>query len=250
VRWLTHAAILFGLASLGGSPLRGQAAVTGTVRDDSTGQAVAHAEVLIEALGRRAETDARGRFALSGLPPGMRLMLVRRVGYHPVSLVLRLAPDDTSRVEITLERAIVHLAPLEVTEAPPRRPRGLGREAFEERRRMGFGEFIDSTVLRRHEHLQLPDLLRRYQGIYVRPTDSFGGGVAMSARRYCPMQVFLDGAILYRPGQGPPPDLKRLVDISSLEAVEIYRSVAGTPIEFGGHTAACGTLVLWTRRGP
>ena len=36
--------------------------------------------------------------------------------------------------------------------------------------------------------------------------------------------------------------------VSSLESVEIYRRTAEVPIEFGGGNAACGVLVVWTRR--
>jgi outer membrane cobalamin receptor len=36
--------------------------------------------------------------------------------------------------------------------------------------------------------------------------------------------------------------------VSDIEAVEIYRG-ATVPGEFGGGDAACGALVVWTRRG-
>jgi hypothetical protein len=56
-------------------------------------------------------------------------------------------------------------------------------------------------------------------------------------------------SVLYRHGTGgTPPDLK-LFDVASREAVEVYRSPAEAPVEFGGEGAECGTIVLWTRRG-
>jgi hypothetical protein len=245
------------------SALAAQVVVTGTVRDDSTGRPVAGAEVLIEALGQRVTTNSQGRYTLTGLPTGMRLVLVRAVGYHPLTAMVQLAAGDTAHLDVTLEARVVELAPIEVREAPPRGPRGLGPETFEERRRMGFGRFIDSVTLRRNEHVRLADLLRRQNGIGIARNPANGDLVAVSLRhtdvfgRSCVMQVWLDGAILYRPnspgsgfgGTGPPPDL-RMFDTSTLEAVEIYRSAAETPMEFGGQTAGCGTVVLWTRRGP
>lgn len=34
-----------------------------------------------------------------------------------------------------------------------------------------------------------------------------------------------------------------------IEAVEIYRGAGSVPGEFGGGDAACGAVVIWTRRG-
>jgi hypothetical protein len=198
------------------SPLAGQAVLTGTIRHDSTGRPLVDAEVVIDGLGRRAVSDQSGRY--------------------------------------------VELEPLEVR-GQPRAPRGIGREAFEERRRMGFGRFIDSTVLRRSEHLKLSDLLRRHTGVLVLATDGHGGGLAVSTRAgYCPsgrpccyLQIIVDGVVRHRGGPvylaGTPPNLKEF-ELHALESVEVYRSAAETPIEFGGASAECGTIVLWTRRGP
>lgn len=77
------------------------------------------------------------------------------------------------------------------------------------------------------------------------------------------MQVYLNGAKvgrggMVREGAGKLEGLQlgavatdlRLFDIASLEAVEVYRSAAQVPQEYGGPTAACGVLLLWTRQGP
>ena len=45
-----------------------------------------------------------------------------------------------------------------------------------------------------------------------------------------------------------PPDLSKFNPLD-LEAVEVYRSAAELPIEYGGTNAACGVLLLWTRIG-
>jgi hypothetical protein len=254
------------IPALGAGTLVAQAVVTGAVRDDSTGRPIEGAEVLIEALGRRTSTDLSGRFLLDGLPPGLRVLLVRRIGYHPVSVMVQISGRDTARVDIVLEPMIVELAPLVVTEAPPRPPRGIGREAFEERRRMGFGAFLDSVTLRRSEHLRVDDVLRRHTRVRLSTILVAGEErlVALSPRmpgrdgRLCFLQVWLDGLLFFRGGLMSPrdpeaeakiPDLRSFVDVGSLELVEVYYGAAGTPVEFGGHTAQCGTIVLWTRAG-
>jgi hypothetical protein len=140
----------------------------------------------------------------------------------------------------------------------------MGREAFDERRRMGFGRFYDSAVLRESEHLRLDDLLRRQGGVAVEPHEVDGDRKWIAfhpTRPMCTMQVYYNGvkvgvggilnkAIPRSAGRVvDPPDL-RMFDLSSLHAVEVYRSAAQVPQEYGGPTAACGVILLWSRQGP
>jgi len=125
---------------------------------------------------------APGRFALTVLPPGLRLVLVRAVGYHALSVMLQFTAGETLGRDIGLEPMVVELDPIVVEGKPPPPPRGIGRDAFEERRRLGFGQFIDSTVIRRSEHLSLPDLLRRDTSVYINSSSGIGGGQALSSR--------------------------------------------------------------------
>jgi hypothetical protein len=71
----------------------------------------------------------------------------------------------------------------------------------------------------------------------------------MSGGSYCWLTVYQDGALLYRNGSRlPPPDFERDFRVSELESVEVYRSSAEVPVEYGGTSAACGVVLLWTRR--
>ena len=64
------------------------------------------------------------------------------------------------------------------------------------------------------------------------------------------MTVMVDGVALYRSGEiRPPPDLSREFRVADLESIEIYRSTAEVPGEFGGSAGACGVIVFWSRRG-
>lgn len=245
--------LVMSLALCYNSSLASQTVLAGFVREDSTDRPIQGVEIVIEGTGRRATTDALGKFVFPGLSAGVRIALFRSVGWRPVRLSVNLAEGDTVWTEATMVRALVELAPLEVT-GGARRAHGL-REGVVDRRKLGFGRFLDSSLIRASEHLRLSDLLRRVDGIsLVRRGSSM---FAMSIRRPgCFMQVILDGRVLYRPFAptsqdtvgNPPPDLTRDFDIPALESVEVYRSAAETPSEFGGSGAACGTVVLWTRR--
>ena len=224
--------------------LSAQAVLTGTIRADSSGTPLAGVEVLLVGSSLRTVTDPRGRYSFGALPRGQRLMLFRSVGFHPVRETVVIGERDTVWVNAMLIPATVRLDPIEVR-AQPDLPRGLGIEAFEERRRLGFGEFFDSLEIRRFENHTVADFLSRVGGSARR---------AGPAGEQCHAAIYIDG--IYRGGGGAPtgpaarpqPNLKDEVDMVHLAAIEVYRSAAQVPPEYGGATGACGVILLWTRR--
>ena len=60
----------------------------------------------------------------------------------------------------------------------------------------------------------------------------------------CQVQFYVDGALFYPSVEG---DISSDVPVGLIEALEVYRSVAETPVEFRSNSsAACGTVVIWT----
>ena len=237
-------------------------AVTGLVRADSTGQPLPNVEVVVEGSRRQATTSASGRFLLE-TGAGTHVILFRLVGYHPVRMRAVVGRRDTVRLDATLVRQeVVELPEVGVT-ARPLPARGSVMEAFEERRKLGIGGFIDSTELRRFEARKLADVLRGRMNVrivqYYEPMLGGRGPVEYRAAspigrdndgNWCWVSVYLDGIPIYKAGSAMrPPDIERDFNVSSLMAIEYYRSAAQVPIEFGsGRDADCGVLVLWTRR--
>ena len=204
-------------------------------------------EVLMEGSIRRTNTNASGQFLLDSLPAGVQYFVIRSIGYGPVRFKAKLRKADTVRVDARLVPEGVRLDPVVVV-AEPRGPKGYGVEAFEERKRLGFGRFIDSTELRRSEHLRIADLLRRGTGISVverrgasPPTTKAYSTRFQNSNGPCEMLLFLDG--MYLPDGNLAP-----FDPSHLQAVEVYRSIGEVPPEFDRRGAECGVVVLWTRR--
>ncbi len=245
------------LVLLGAVSLSAQTVVTGTVRSDSTGTPLVAVDVLVEGTPFRGVTDPSGRYRIE-LAPGSHVLLFRRVGYRPVRQALRAAPGDTVWVNPLLTPSAVELPPLEVN-VDENRPRGSGLEGFDERRKQGFGDFIDSAMLREMENRKVGDVLARYtRAKLIRRGDRV---YAHSSRQVgpnggnCWMQVIVDGMPVYKPEHqwkgalGVPPDFSREYVVSEIEAMEVYASAGGTPAEFNSTSAACGTIVIWTRRG-
>jgi hypothetical protein len=239
-----------------------QAALTGIVRDDSTARPLAGVEILVQTTSHRGVTNQSGRYELTGLRAGVYQVIFRQVGYVPVRMDVLLRDGETTRANAILVRSEVILDPIVVTGETPR-PRGNMLDAFEERRAMGFGEFIDSETLRRSEHLRLTDVIRRHSRIELRYVcfNPLGGSIdrcrdekgwiaynhgrISTGGQLCPMHVMLDGHLITRNG---PVDLRTFFPINELEAVEIYRSMAQVPVQFADPETRCGIIVAWTRR--
>lgn len=177
---------------------------------------------------------------MDGLPHGVRQVLFRAIGYQPILVRAYLVADDTLEIELAMKKSVQELAPLEVTaSAVP-----VGLDGFEERRRAGFGTFIDWTSLRKEEHRRTTDLFYGLPGVRVQ-YDGHGRAYLVSTRirpgTTCSMRLLLNGT----------PIATRDIDswrIENLDAIEVYRSGAEAPIEFGGTGGMCGTVILWSRR--
>ncbi len=226
--------------------LAAQAALSGVVREDSSKRAVRGVEIVIQASNKIATTDTGGEFRLTGLAHGTHIVLVRAIGYRPIMLRAYLVTNDTLVVDLRIVKAPVQLAPLEVTASavPP------GLDAFEERRLAGFGKFVDWTTLRRSEHRRTSDLFREIQGVRIK-YDRHGRPFLSSTRGDCPMQIYLNGIVIYKPTGGPGAMTPPIIDewnISNLDGIEVYRGPSETPAIYGGTGGNCGTVLLWTRR--
>jgi hypothetical protein len=254
---LTVPVVMLAMSGVAGA----QAVVTGTVREDSTGRALAGVEIIIERTARTSRTDAQGRYSLV-VDSGRQVAVFRQLGYKPARLWLAMGGSDTALADVRMQRQkAAELAAVEVTARPT--PRNL-REAMFERQRLGFGKFLDSAQLRRMDGRAMPDVLR---GLGLR-LQKYAD--ADCTPPYCPLEyrathptktlygtetpcyasVMYDGIVIYRAGStGRPPDFSREFPPYSLAAIEYYRSTAQLPQEFGVSAADCGVVVLWSRRG-
>lgn len=249
-------AMLSGLA-LYTPRLDAQATVTGYVREDSTLRGMSGVEVVAAGTDRSTRTDGEGRFVLRGVPPGSQTIVARAVGFEPAAFSLTAAEGGSYAHVFYLTRAIVRLDTVSTT-AARKAAFDLGRAGFEYRRQLGFGKFVTPDELRQSEHRGVADMLATIQGIriYTPPPPNHRARVAVNGRRtgLCPLRIYLDGAMVFPGGPNNDPrydtrpDLTRLAT-SELHAIEVYRGASEVPGEYGGASAACGVLLIWTRRG-
>ena len=93
--------------------------VDGFVSD--TGLVPLHAAfVSIVGTNVRIGTGPNGRFRIAKVPAGPYLVVVRRVGFHPLTAVVDVPANDTLRLSYTLDKlSAMELNPVVVTERAP-----------------------------------------------------------------------------------------------------------------------------------
>lgn len=251
LRWLTAlcSAALWSLAVVSGtalSPLHRVAAqgrVAGLVRD-TTGVGIAGAQVTISGSVLRAESDASGKFFLEKVPTGPTTLLVRRLGFAPVSVPVVVRSDSTVPVTVTIAQTARELNPVVVRAQRVRHYTGY-LAGFNERRDRGFGRFITGDEIRKRDPLELTDLLRTIPGIHVSASGLGDARVRIRSNQCAPL-VWLDGMA----AAAAEFDLDALAPMS-IAGIEIYSGIATVPAEFVmpfGRTP-CGTIIIWSRQG-
>jgi len=248
-RTILLAALLFAL----GGPLEGQV-VRGRVLDAAGGLPVPLAEVsLVDEAGEsvaEALANANGRFLLRAPRPGHHYLYAEGMGYlASFEGPLGLDRGDTLDVEIRLQAAPFAMDSI-LIRAEPRSP-SMELVGFYERRALGLGTFIDREAIEERAPLQITDLFRTVPGVRVVPKGGGLGRNVLASRRMttfstgllCLPNLFIDGI------PSDPSEIDVLVDPMDVEAVEFYSGGAQTPAQYSGSEAACGVVLIWTRRG-
>lgn len=257
-------ALLAGLCSAPCQMYAQSAVLAGRVVEDSTARPVAGAQIVIGTASKTAISDSSGAFMLSDVPVGLYTVLVRAVGYTPFEQRLVFRPSERIDLEIVIKRPVPALGRVDVTARAV--PAFL--KAFDARRQLGQGRFLDTTDIAPFADSQLPSLLNarlsgvrqiRYGG---RTALASGRGVSslekspsgdlmdrqLGAPRSCYVQVIIDDIVMYQGQPDEPLFNADQVNLRAVAAIEYY-TPSNRPSEFkraGG--GPCGTLVLWTRR--
>ncbi len=256
---------VLGLRPLVAQGVTGPAFVLGSLRADSTNAPIVGAELVLTSVGRTTRTDSAGAFGFRELPAGRHRMIVRAVGFQSITVNVDVPSDGVDDVHMTLKRAATELEKVDV-----RATGGLTTfmlNGFEERRKLGAGRFLDSTVLADADPKRWASVvLERIPGIRLmaysghRSFASTRGQISFDnvpsgdaadrsqgAPKACYIQIIVDGIQRYGSRMGEP-----LLDVNNMEGPFVaaeYYTTSQTPLQFNrGGNAPCGTLVLWRGR--
>jgi carboxypeptidase family protein/TonB-dependent receptor-like protein len=231
------AACALSLLFVGPRALGAQGVLRGVVAD-SSGDPIAAADVAIVSLHQLARTDDRGRFVLANLPLGDVDVSVRRLGFAPRTLRVKVASaNDSTRITLASLPEV-----LDALTASSRRAR-MEIEQFYRRRARGPGVFFTRDEIEDRHPTSMSNLLRTAPGIQV-VRGAAGNGVrfiAGSGRRGCSPLVWIDGQ------KAPGMEVDQ-IPLSDVEGIELYQGASTTPTQFMQNmTTTCGTIVVWTR---
>jgi hypothetical protein len=216
------------------APLRsGTASISGTVLGE-TGRPLSNVQLRVLETSATARTDSSGRYTLSALPGGTQLLEAKHIGYRIVQQPVSLYRGRNVEVAIKLQRIVSLDSVLIVAR------RSRYRE-FESQRKSGFGRyFTEDDIVKRHA-LDVSDLLRATPGFRIvgsgldAKVTSSRGATSLSGRG-CEVNIVIDGI------QHQDINWLRPSDVG---AMEVYAGPAGAPMQYA---AACGLIVIWTRR--
>ena len=222
----------------------GHGVITGTVTDTSL-RAIAGVDIQVIGTESRLTADASGRFSILQVPPGEFLIWVRKLGYRPVSSLVHVEQGDTLRLAFTLEPTLTELNTVTVTEKA-RSPR---MRDFDERRKAGFGEFLDQAQIEKLNFASMDAVIHTFKAVSFR--SSFTAVSSRSPIPNCVMEVYIDGI----PRGAWLTDLPTPKEVAG---VEVYAGPASTPLWLpqGGRNGfgppankSCGVILIWTRDG-
>jgi hypothetical protein len=213
------------------------------------------AEVSVLRTPLRIFTNPQGRFRITDVAAGQYILIVRRIGFQPISQVIEVGEKDTLHVSYELSRLPKNL--LDTVRVIAERTTQDLRD-FEQRRLRGVGEFLTREQIVRRGSLELVDLMRGFRSISIAEDPSKGGGlpeqIAYNKRDYgnfltkgpgaCPMEVVVDGVNM---PSGFDLNLGPLV--SQIAGIEVYGGPSTAPSQFQGMDRRCGLILIWTRVG-
>lgn len=186
--------------------------------------------------------DADGRFEFSVPGPGDYYVRAERISYTTVTDGILEFQSQNGVMEIVLfmnpRPLVVEGIDVQIQREQVRRR--LRSQGFYQRAASGFGRFIGPRELEERILFSFGDILRGIPGVtYSGETIQFRGGAGSSG--ICTPNVYIDGARAF--------DTVVLYTLipEDVEAVEVYRGAAQTPMQWSGINGTCGAIVVWTK---
>jgi len=217
---------------------------------DTRGNPVAQAQVQVQGTAKQSETDSRGHFQISDVTGTEVALVVRRIGYRPLTQTVRVADPE---IRLIIAEVALNLEEVVVT----------GTVGGEARRALGnavarvkASELVDLAPIR-----TVGDLLNgRVPGAVIMPgSGRLGSGPRIVIRGQSSLTlssaplVYVDGVRLTGievtgPDEGAQ-SLSRLADFNpdDIETIEVLKGPAAATLY--GTEASNGVIQILTRKG-
>lgn len=219
-------------------PATGQVTLTGRVLN-TAGAPLANARVSIDETDAVAISGDDGRFRLTELPAGTRILTVRAIGFEPVETAVPLRARAPGDLTVRMKRFSFSLDTVRITAL---REIAMQRIGFDERKKRGFGRFFDPEDLRRRSPLRLNNILETLPGLRYTSGNAMGGKRTLTASRGRRIAYVVDGKVW----RGAEDDPDYWISSAELGAIEYYGE-GYVPPQFFQLGAAAPLVVIWTK---
>jgi hypothetical protein len=260
--------VLFAVAAVCGSATvsaQATARWTGRVVNDRTGEPLAAAQVGVPTLSVSTTTDSSGRFALEQLAAGTHQLVVRLIGFAPLTTAISTSGMADDEHELRLVPAPAALSKVDVVTT------GVDRRLtlFETHRTSNYGgAFLTTEQLLRERGRPFADVLQSVAGADI--VRGRGGAAYFATRRgydsfmnmpkarpadrargassgLCYAAVVVNNVFVYRGDDDEDMFDVNLLPPDDIIAVEVYKGGATMPLEYNSTRKTCGLLVLYTK---
>jgi hypothetical protein len=201
------------------------------------GDGLPNVSVAFDRPARRTVTDANGRFVMDSVPPGIRTLEVRSIGFQPQRLGLNVRPGEQVDRDITIDRNLAVLGTFVVRAS---RTATWDSTGFEERRKKGTGYFFTRDNLSGVN--DLATALRMVPGIRGRSSDRNQRLIAGRGAGCLP--AFVVNRVRFEAGGNIGPE--SMIRAQDIRAMEVYTSRLATPPEHQRY-GDCAVIVIWLR---
>ncbi|MHB1310804.1 MAG: SusC/RagA family TonB-linked outer membrane protein [Gemmatimonadaceae bacterium] len=226
--------------------------VTGRVTEAGVQAPIQEAQVIIVGTARGTQTDAQGRFTITGVPAGTHSVLARRVGYSPRTLPATVVAGQSVTVDFVLTQAALQLQEVVVNAVTGQ---------VQRRSEIGTNTgYLDVGAMNQGPITKMADLLQgRLAGVNLTTSSGTAGASqrirvrgANSLSLSNEPLLYLDGVLISNAKGGiilGGADYSRLNDLNpeELENIEVLKGPAATAIY--GSAAANGVILLTSKKG-
>jgi TonB family protein len=241
--------IAFVMAALAGvlaAPARAQYPATrvGGSAVSTTGERIVGAQVnVIGSANAAGLTDEDGKFEIFVLNDSVPRLVVRRIGFRPETLTVRL-PQAAAPLVVRMSRTVQMVRPVVVNATSMEANTVLASVRARERTG-GNGHFTYRSEFMRSNPVKFTDILRRVPGVTFSKNRTNNTEVRLRNARCSPLYWIDNQPLLGMPFD---PDV---LPPGTIEAIEVYSSATLVPPQFQGPSYAqgCGAIVIWTRQG-
>ena len=220
------------------------AKLTGTVVD-TLGYPVGDAEVSILGTEYQASSTRNGTFAIDGLPVGMQIVRVRKVGYKVQYFSIRLAGGQEWDGKVAIRKLPQSLGEVTVVGKygkPPQYANTSKYDDFYRRRSKRVGRFLNREEIDQRAAGKIAELLQSMPGVRI------GFTAPLQSEEISFLNCTASGVGVWIDGQkmtGDVGEILPLITPSDIEAIEVYQRQILVPPEYRDNS--CAAIVMWTR---